>query len=136
VLLHLFSNLKATACAGTDICEVIQDLPACRYGVGQINAGQGRAGRGRAGQGRAEQGREGQDRAGQSRLTSASHGSHAVLRELEGQPLHQTYAENSPSSAVYTAATIRDMETLSPTFLTKMLTTPAHLYVLAGWLGM
>jgi hypothetical protein len=71
---------------------------------------QGRAGRGRAGQGRAEQGREGQDRAGQSRLTSASHGSHAVLHELEGQPLHQTYAEYSPSSAVYTAATIRDMD--------------------------
>ncbi len=117
-----FSNLKATACSGTDICEVIQDLPACRYGVGQINAGQGREGQGRAGQGRAGQGRagqgragqnragRGQDRAGQSRLTSASHGSHAVLHELEGQPLHQTYAEYSPSSAVYTAATIRDMD--------------------------
>ncbi len=114
-----FSNLKATACSGTDICEVIQDLPACRYGVGQINAGQGREGQGRAGQGRAGQGRAGQGRAeqgagqgraGQSRLTSASHGSHAVLHELEGQPLHQTYAEYSPSSAVYTAATIRDMD--------------------------
>ncbi len=62
-----FSNLKATACSGTDICEVIQDLPACRYGVGQINAGQGREGQGRAGQGRAGQGRAGQGRAGQGR---------------------------------------------------------------------
>jgi len=60
-----FSNLKATACSGTDICEVIQDLPACRYGVGQINAGQGREGQGRAGQGRAGQGRAGQGRTGQ-----------------------------------------------------------------------
>ena len=90
--------------------------------AGQGRAGQGRAGRGRAGQvgkemagqgragqGRAGQGRAGQGRAGQGSLTSASHGSHAVLHELEGQPLHQPYAENSPSSAMNTAATTEDM---------------------------
>ena len=94
-------------CAGRKVFEVVQDSPACRYGGQQGRAGQGRAGQGRAGQGRA----------GRGRLTSASHGSHAVLHEFDGQPLHETYAENSPSSTMNTAATIEYIDKHSVTDL-------------------